>query len=187
RDLTSDTLWSAAHQPVRAVASSYQVTFASDRATFSRQDGDVETHTEIVVIAGEQAEIRRVTLVNRSDIVRELEVTSYGEVVLCGADADRAHQAFQKLFVETEWIPGRTLLASRRPRASDETWPWCAHVVACGEECVADVTYETDRAQFIGRGRTTHSPRALDSGVPLSGTVGAVLDPIVALRVRMRI
>jgi len=187
KDLTSGEDWSAGHQPVRAVPSSYRATFATDRVTITRRDGAVETRTEVVVIAGEQVEIRRVTLVNRSHVAHELELTSYGEVVLCPAPADRAHQAFQKLFVQTEWVPGATLLASRRPRSSDETWPWCVHVVAAGPERIGEVTYETDRARFIGRGRTAHAPHALDAGASLSGTVGAVLDPIVALRVRVRI
>jgi cyclic beta-1,2-glucan synthetase len=187
RDLTSNAVWSAGHQPVRATPSSYRATFATDRVTFSRRDGAIDTRMEVVVIAGERAEIRRVTLVNRSGVAREIEVTSYGEVVLCPAAADRAHPAFQKLFVETEWVPEATLLASRRPRSSDEHWPWCAHVVAAGPERVGDVTCETDRARFLGRGRTVHSPHALDADVPLSGTSGAVLDPIVALRVRLRI
>ena len=186
-DLTAGALWSAGHQPVRAAPLSYRATFASDRVVFTRRDGAVDTRTEIVVIAGDRAEVRRVTLVNRSHVARDIVLTSYGEVVLCPAAADRAHQAFQKLFVETEWVPAATLLASRRPRSGDEAWPWCAHVVATGPERVGEVSYETDRARFLGRGRTVHSPRALDPDVPLSGTVGAVLDPIVALRVRVRI
>ncbi len=144
--------------------SSYRATFAADRVIFTRRDGPVETRTEIVVVASEQAEIRRVTLVNRSYVARELELTSYGEVVLCPPGADRAHPAFQKLFVETEWVPSAALLASRRPRSAEETWPWCVHVVASGggAERIGDVTCETDRARFLGRGRTVHAPRALD-------------------------
>lgn len=187
KDLTAGALWSATYQPVRATPAFYRATFAADRVIFARRDGAVETRTEIVVVASEQAEIRRVTLVNRSHVVRELELTSYGEVVLCPAAADRAHPAFQKLFVETEWVPGTALLASRRPRSAGDVWPWCVHVVASGAERVGDVTCETDRARFLGRGRTAHAPRALDTGVALSGTVGAVLDPVVALRVRLRI
>jgi hypothetical protein len=187
KDLTAGALWSATYQPVRATPASYRATFAPDRVIFMRRDGAVETRTEIVVVASEQAEIRRVTLVNRSQVRRELELTSYGEVVLCPAAADRAHPAFQKLFVETAWVPDGALLASRRPRSAGEVWPWCVHVVASGAERVGEVTYETDRARFVGRGRTVHAPRALDAGATLSGTVGAVLDPVVALRVRLRI
>ncbi len=147
----------------------------------------MDLHQGIVVVTSEQAEVRRVTLVNRSAAARELELTSYGEVVLGPAAADRAHPAFQNLFVETERVQQGALLASRRRRSADEVWPWCVHVVAAGAERVGDVTCETDRARFIGRGRTVHAPRALDSNGSLSGSVGAVLDPIVALRVRVRI
>ncbi|HET7371725.1 MAG TPA: glucoamylase family protein, partial [Gemmatimonadaceae bacterium] len=187
KDLTAATVWSAAYQPTCATPASYRATFAADRVVFARQDGAVETHTEIVVVASEQAELRRVTLVNRSRVTRELELTSYGEVVLCPADADRAHPAFQKLFVETERVHDGALLASRRPRSADEAWPWCVHVVASGPERVGDVSCETDRARFLGRGRSVRAPSALDRDGALSGTVGAVLDPIVALRVRVRI
>ena len=187
KDLTDGSLWSAAYQPVRAEPTRYRATFAADRVIFARRDGPVETRTEVVVVASEQAEVRRVTLLNRSSVVRELELTSYGEVVLCPPGADRAHPAFQKLFVETEWVPAAALLASRRSRAAGETWPWCVHVVASGAERVGEVTCETDRARFVGRGRTVHTPHALDDGVQLSGSTGAVLDPIVALRVRLRV
>ena len=187
KDLTTGALWSVAHQPTCAPSASYRATFAADRVLFARRDGMVETHTEIVVVASEQAEVRRVTLVNRSRMTRELELTSYGEVVLCPAAADRAHPAFQKLFVETERLSDGALLASRRPRSADEVWPWAVHVVASGAERVGDITCETDRARFVGRGRTVRAPRALDRKGTLSGSVGAVLDPIFGLRVRVRI
>ena len=188
RDASSDAMWSVAHQPTHVQADVYNVAFSTDRVVFERRDGAIDTRTEIVVIPSEQAEVRRVTLVNRSRTTREIELTSYGEIVLSDPDADRAHPAFQKLFVETEWVPERgALLASRRPRSADEPRPWCVHVVATGPERVGKVTCETDRAQFLGRGRTVRAPRALDADAVLSGTVGAVLDPIVALRVRVRL
>lgn len=187
KDVSAARVWSAAHQPTCAAAETYRATFAADRVVFERRDGAIETQTEIVVVASEQAEVRRVTLINHSRATRELELTSYGEVVLCPANADRAHPAFQKLFVETERVPEGALLASRRPRSADEAWPWCVHVVAAGPDRVGDVTWETDRARFLGRGRTARAPLALDRDGALSGTVGAVLDPIVALRVRVRV
>jgi cyclic beta-1,2-glucan synthetase len=188
RDLAAGDVWSAAHQPVRAKASSYRVAFATDRVLFTRVDGAIETRTEITVIPRERAEVRRVTVCNQSRTTREIEVTSYGEVVLTDAGADRAHPAFQNLFVETEWLPELgAVLASRRPRSAHEQRPWCAHILATGVERVGDISCETDRARFVGRGRTTHMPAALDEGAVLSGTAGAVLDPIVALRCRVRL
>ena len=49
------------------------------------------------------------------------------------------------------------------------------------------IEYETDRAKFLGRGRSAANPAALDSGVALSGTVGPVLDPVFSLRRRVRL
>lgn len=188
KDLSTSHVWSAAYQPTGTAPDSYRVTFATERIVFARRDGEVETSTEIVVVPREQAEIRRVTMTNRSVLAREIELTSYGEVVLAEPDADRAQPAFMNLFVETEWLPSSAaLLASRRPRSAAEPRPWCAHVAAAGPEQVGEVTCETDRAQFLGRGRTARAPRALDPDADLSGTVGAVLDPVVALRVRVRL
>ena len=61
------------------------------------------------------------------------------------------------------------------------------HVVATGKERVGPVSCETDRARFLGRGRSTRDPVALESDGALSGTTGAVLDPIFALRARVRL
>src|SRR6185312_11988876 len=188
KDLATGRVWSAAHQPTRVAADDYRVTFATDRALFERSDGGVDTRTEIVVVPRERAEIRRVTVTNRSRTPRDVELTSYGEIVLTDPDADRAHPAFQSLFVETEWIAERAaVVASRRPRAPNERQRWCAHVVAAGAEQVGAVTCETDRARFIGRGRTARAPRALDEDCGLAGTAGAVLDPVFALRIRLHL
>ena len=188
RDLTSGEVWSATHQPVGKRADWYRAAFATDRISFERRDGDIETRLELTVVSDDMAEVRRVTLLNHSSVEREIELTSYGEIVLAPQDADRAHPAFANLFVETEWCASeRAILASRRPRASGEPRRWLAHVAAVGPELVGDVAFETDRARFVGRGRSVRHPAALDGGVSLSGTAGAVLDPIFSLRVRVRI
>ncbi len=188
KDLISGHVWSAAHQPTGTEPQWYRVLFASDRITFIRRDGDIDTVTEIAVASDDAAEVRRVVLTNRSLQPRDIELTSYSEIVLAPPDADRTHPAFHNLFVQTEFLEGKAaLLATRRPRSSTEASLWCAHVVACGPELVGKVTCETDRARFVGRGRSVRNAEALDEGAELSGTVGAVLDPIFSLRVRIRI
>ena len=44
------------------------------------------------------------------------------------------------------------------------------------------IQYETDRARFLGRGRTVRRPVSVVDGKPLSNTAGAVLDPVFSLR-----
>ena len=188
RDIERARTWSAAHQPTCAPADYYRAILASDRVTFQRADGDIETRTEIAVVPADSAEVRRVTVTNNGAESREVELTSYGEIVLARADTDRAHPAFANLFVETEWHEWCTAIsATRRPRSDQERSLWCMHITDACKESVGPVTCETDRARFIGRGRSTRNPIALEKDGPLSGTTGAVLDPIFALRTRVRL
>ncbi len=97
-------------------------TFSEDRAEIVRRDGAITTTLEVVVSPEDDAEVRRVSLTNLGARTREIELTSYAEVVLAPPAADRAHPAFSNLFVQTEWIPDlEALLATRGgrgPRAS---------------------------------------------------------------------
>jgi cyclic beta-1,2-glucan synthetase len=187
RDVRSGRLWSAAHQPVCREAERYRVTFDADEAVFERTDDGIDTRLEVIVSPEDDVEIRRVTLVNRSDRLREIEVTSLVEIVLSSPADDFSHPAFLKLFLQTEYLPECTaLLCGRRPRSPDELTPWAVHVISTEDGVHGAIEWETDRARFIGRGRTPENPRALD-GRALSGTHGAVLDPVLSLRRRVRI
>ena len=186
RDMRSGAVWSAGHQPSGVEADSYEVRYAEDHAEFSRRDGSITTRLNIVVSAEHDAEIRRVSLTNLGSQAREIELTSYAEIALAPQAADVAHPAFQNLFVETEFAADiGALLATRRPRSSDEQPIWAAHVAAVEGGSDAVVQYETDRARFLGRGRSVRSPISVIDGRPLSNTVGAVLDPIFSLRCRV--
>jgi len=108
--------------------------------------------------------------------------------VLAPQAADVAHPAFQPRFAETEYVADEGCLrATRRPRAADERQVWAAHVLAVQEGTPLAIQYETDRARFLGRGRSVRSAVSVLDGRPLSNTVGAVLDPIFSLRCRLRI
>jgi cyclic beta-1,2-glucan synthetase len=187
RDRTSGLLWSAGHQPVRRPAERYEVLYSADKAEFRRLDGTIATHLEIIVCPENCAELRRVTLTNHDGRPHELELTSYVELVLESHAADVAHPAFGKLFLETEWSAEHAaLLCRRRPRAPGQPATWAVHL-ASGEGQDDRPEYETDRARFLGRGRTPADPAALQPGAVLSGTTGAVLDPIFSLRRRVTV
>ncbi|HJT32324.1 MAG TPA: glucoamylase family protein, partial [Pirellulales bacterium] len=188
RDLRTGGLWSAGHQPLCRPADHYEVRFSIDKAEIHRRDGNIETHLEITVSPENAAEIRRLKLTNHDTRSHDIELTSYAEVVLSPHRADRAHPAFGKLFLETEYHAGvQALVCRRRPRAADQQPQWGLHVLAVDGQIVGDVQYETDRCRFLGRGRTPERPLALEAGAVLSGTVGPVLDPVFSLRCRLRI
>ncbi len=188
RDLRSNALWSAGFQPTLAQPSTYLATFSADKVEFLRRDDDIETHTEITISPEDDAEIRRLTLTNRSAHAREIEVTSCSEIVIATPNADVAHLAFSKLFVQSEWLPEHSaLLFHRRARSAEEASPSVVHVSAVHGEGWGRAEYETDRVRFIGRGRSAASPIAFGDRQPLSGAVGAVLDPIACIRRRVRI
>jgi cyclic beta-1,2-glucan synthetase len=186
RDRDSGRYWSAAHQPTLRRADHYEAIFVQGRAEYRRRDQAIEAHTEICVSPENDVEIRRITLTNQSSRTRRIEVTSYAEVVLAPLNADLAHRSFSNLFVQTEILPERqAILCTRRPRTPGEQVPWMFHLLAAPGATADESSYETDRARFIGRGRSAANPLALDSRDSqgtLSNTDGPVLDPIVAIR-----
>ena len=185
RDLDKGRYWSAAHQPTRTPVDGYEAIFSDARAEFRVRERDFDAHTEIVVSPEDDIELRRTRITNRSRTRRTIELTSYAEVVLATAASDAAHPAFSNLFVQTELLrPKQAILCNRRPQAEHDRSPWMFHLVAVHGADIQAISYETDRARFIGRGRDLAHPQAMD--VPaLSDTDGSVLDPVVAIRVRV--
>ncbi|HOZ77294.1 MAG TPA: glucoamylase family protein [Ferruginibacter sp.] len=183
RDLDNDAVWSNAYQPSLKKADSYEAVFSQGKAEFRRKDFSLETHTEIVVSPEDDIELRRIHITNRSRKSRNIEIISYAEVVLAVPMADELHPAFSKLFIETEIVQSKNaILCSRRPRSENEKPPFMFHLMKVQNAKVKDISYETDRSRFIGRGRNIHEPAALDKNGKLTGTEGAVLDPIVAIK-----
>ncbi|HSE74328.1 MAG TPA: glucoamylase family protein, partial [Dongiaceae bacterium] len=188
RDVESGNVWSAGFQPSGAEPDEYDVAFLEGRAEIVRRDGTLTTTLEVLVSAEEDAEVRRVSISNSGTSEREIEITSYAELVLAAQGADIAHPAFSKLFVETEYLANiGAILATRRRRAPTEPEIWAVHLAVVDGETVGKLEVETDRVRFLGRGRSQRAPVAVIDGRPLSNTVGTVLDPVFALRRRVRV
>ena len=187
RDVRTGDVWSATYQPTVRPPDDYTATFRPERATIRRRDGDISTVLDVAVSAEDDVEVRRLAVRNHGSRVREIDVTSYAELVLTSAANDLAHPAFGKLFVQTEMLSEcAALLGHRRPRDPDEPGAWVFHVLSLDGPPQGPLEWETDRARFLGRGRTPANPQSLD-GRALSGTTGVVLDPIVSLRQRIRV
>jgi cyclic beta-1,2-glucan synthetase len=181
-------LWSSTIQPVGVLPDHQDIHFDAHMAQFHRSDRDISVSTEVTVAPNEDVEIRRLTLTNHGNLPRRLRLTSYGEVILAPQAEDERHPMFNRLFIESEWVPElNALIFRRRPRKDDEDPVYLAHSVVVPVGMEASATYESDRGSFIGRGRTARTPQALtnretpDSKSWLSGKSGATLDPIMAI------
>ncbi len=188
RDVANGEFWSTAHQPSHAPADHYEAIFSVGRAEFRRRDHGLEIHTEIAVSPEDDIELRRSRIVNRSRTRKVIELTTYAEIVLAPPAEDIIHPAFSKLFVQTEIARDKqAILATRRPRSAGEHPPWMFHLLGVHGAAARDVSYETDRVRFVGRGNTLAAPRAMLDPAPLTGAEGPVLDPIAAIRVRIAV
>ncbi|ERM80629.1 hypothetical protein P872_12930 [Rhodonellum psychrophilum GCM71 = DSM 17998] len=187
KDISSGVFWSNTYQPTMHPAKVYQAVFSQGHAEFYRQDYGVETKTEIVISPEDDTEMRRIRITNKTNFTKILEVTSYAEIVLASQASDEAHPAFSNLFVQTEILPeDKAVICTRRPRSEGEIPPWMFHLMETHGAELEEVSYETDRMEFIGRGNTLAHPQALKVN-RLSGKQGSVLDPIVSIRLKISI
>ena len=186
RDVASGDFWSTSYQPCAVPVDAYEAIFSDAKAEFRGRRHGIETHTEIAVSPEDEIELRRLRLVNRGREARTIEVTSYAEVVLAPAISDELHPAFSNLFVQTQLVEAKqAIVCTRRPRGHDESPPWMFHLMAVHDANIDALSYETDRARFVGRGNTPQRPHALTGTEALSNAQGSVLDPIVSIRCRV--
>lgn len=194
-DHESGEIWSTTYQPTLRKFKSSETLFTQAYAEFRQRNLGLEVHTGICVSPEDDIELRRIRITNHSQHPRKLELTSYSEVVIAPQAADEAHPAFSNLFVQTEFRPEHSaILCTRRARSEEEVPPHLLHLMIVQEDARATpaanthsqsqspISCETDRARFIGRGRSLIAPQAMNQVGPLSNTEGPVLDPIVSLR-----
>jgi cyclic beta-1,2-glucan synthetase len=180
-DRDSDLVWCNTYQPMGGKVEGYSADFSLDRAVFRRVDNGIESETEIIVAPDDDVEIRRTTLINRSLRTCRLDLTSYVELSLAPHSVDRQHSAFNKLFVQTEAVPEQhALLAFRRLRQDGDPPVCVGHRFTLEYGDREDLRFETDRARFIGRGRTLAGPMGAIQEPGKSQ--GLAMDPILSLR-----
>jgi cellobiose phosphorylase len=186
RDAATGAFWSITYQPTLNPPAVYQANFSEAYAAFRCYEQGIDAHTEIAVSPEDDIEIRRINITNRSGARKVIDLTSYAEVVIALAAADAEHPAFSNLFVQTKILrEQRAILCNRRSGAGDHAALWMFHRMVPDESIMGDISYETDRMRFIGRGNTLVNPQAMRQVAALSCSDGSVLDPIVAIQCRM--
>ncbi|GAA0181782.1 glucoamylase family protein [Clostridium sediminicola] len=188
KDVNSNEFFSATYEPTKKIGEKYDVIFSLDKAEFRRVDRELNTKTEIAVSNEDNVEVRKITITNHGNEDKIIEITSYCEVTLAPFNSDIVHPAFSNLFIRTEYdAENSCIIANRRPREHKSKKPWAMQSVVVDGNSIGQIQYETSRANFIGRGRNLYSPTAMEGDTPLTNTVGAVLDPIISIRRRIKI
>ncbi len=187
REPRSKDWWSATHMPAK-VSNYSTAIFSEHKVEIARTEGIWKTTLECIVSPESNSEARKLTIENRGLTARDIEITSFAELALSPQSADTAHPAFSKLFIETEFAAGvEALVATRRKRSPTDPDIWVAQIMTMNGENASSVEHETDRGRFIGRCRDVRNPQAMASTASLSNTTGTVLDPIFALRRKIRV
>ncbi|MBR3725207.1 MAG: hypothetical protein IKN11_07485 [Bacteroidales bacterium] len=194
RNLRNDKLWSATYSPLDTMPESYHVSFASDKISYLRIDDGIETKTEVTVLKDRSAEIRRYTFTNNNENDVDLEITTYGEVVLAPGIEDENHRVFNGMKIHSEYDGEHEALLFSRP-TTNESRHYMIHKLWVAE--ASDVTdkldwsnlieYETSRLKFLGRGGSLRHADIIESHRTLTGTVGTTLDPIMSMRRRIHV
>ncbi len=197
RDIDSGKIWTSGAQPIVSDVEYLPGVFEEDHAEFIIHDDSLSTTMDVLVSGEDDGEVRRITLSNNGHSEREIELTSYAELVLTAAANDNAHPAFAKMFIQTEFVAEfAAVVATRRKRSDQDAELWAAHFAIVEGEITTDAQYETSRAHFIGRGNSVATAAAISTPIltpgqttspALSNTVGTVLDPIFSVRYRVKV
>jgi cyclic beta-1,2-glucan synthetase len=185
-------LWSATPSPLPGWGDADEVRFTESSASWIRSHRGLTTELEWALGSASDIAVQRLRIGNVTRSDREVDCTSYAELVLGAARDDAAHPAFSKMFVHTEFDASLgAVLATRKRRAESDPEVWFGQMLVI--ESVPPVgsvdvpqllhpTYvETDRRAFLGRGNDATRPAALVGAMNGTGATGWTLDPVVAL------
>ncbi|MDD2435526.1 MAG: glucoamylase family protein, partial [Bacilli bacterium] len=179
KDLQTKKVWSNTYSPLNIMPKKYEIVFALDNIKFVRADKDIITTTEIVVTKSHHAEIRKITFKNNGNKDRELELTTYTEPILAMNMDDVSHPVFNNLFVYSEYHKETNSIIMRRKLRNSDTHYYMINRLLV-KNPLGEFEYETNRNHFLGRGRSTHNPEAINK--KLRNYVGTTLDPVISLR-----
>lgn len=187
KDVKQGKLWSAAYHPTKTEPEDYQVVFSPHQAEFKRRDGDISSHMIVSLDADHNFEIRKVTFTNHGNEEKQLEVTSYLEVVDDTQLAELSHPAFNKLFLESEYLEEQEIFLAKRRRKKEDDNPYLMHMIRTGTKLCKKIEYENDRKRFIGRNNTLENPDSVVNSITFFNNSGFCNDPIMSLRAQFLI
>lgn len=182
KDMQQGKLWSATYHPTKTEPEEYQVVFCPHQAEYKRRDGDISSDMIVSLDADHNFEIRKITFTNHGHNEKQLEVTSYLEAVDDTGPAELSHPAFNKLFLESEYLEEQGIFLTKRRRKKADDHPYVMHMVRTGTKLCKKLEYENDRKRFIGRNNTLENPDSAAKSMAFFNNSGFCNDPIMSLR-----
>ena len=131
--------------------------FSADRASFRRRDDEISTQLDIAVSTEDDVEVRRITVRNHGARIREIDVTSYAEIVLTSA-VERSRPSGVRQNLRRNRVSGR-----QRRAALSSPAPRCRGCRRLGVPCVEP------GGPFAGSGRMGNGSRAVSGPRPEPG------------------
>ena len=171
RDTGSGAVWANVVLPGAPPPEDAEAVLAEGRASLRRVDHGIELRTDAVVAPGEDVELRRIRIVNRTAQARTLELTSC--VALAGPSVGEGGRS--GIRVEYDGAADSLLCLTTLDA------PVLVHrMTVRGVDGQPSV--ETSRARFIGRGHEPQLPRAVCAGGALPGLDPEPDEALLALR-----
>ncbi len=187
RDLDSGAFWSATYKPVMAPYERYSAAHGLGYSRFTHQVAGIESVLTVFVAPQDPVELFQLTLTNRSDRTRVLDVTSYVEWLLGFAPDE--HREFHKLFIETSADVSLRAVFARKclwgfpdehGRHNNVDWPYTAFMAVSAPL----KSFDGDKESFLGLYRNDDRPLAMEQP-QLAGRMGRFGDAIAALQVAL--
>lgn len=176
RDEDSGAVWSATAAPIRVPGATYAVRHGKGYSRFTHAAHGIDVELLLYVPVADSIKVSRLRLRNRSGRARRLSITAYVEWAL------GANGTVPAPFVVTS-IDADTGALFARNAWRAEFGERIAFIDLGGLQ----TSCTGDRGEFIGRDGDVDRPAALTASAPLSGRVGARIDPCGALQTRIEL
>jgi cyclic beta-1,2-glucan synthetase len=170
RDESTGEVWSPTALPIRDEVAPYIARHGQGYSRFHHGSHGILTELLQFVPPEDPIKISRLTLRNDSGRARRLSVTAYAEWVLGSSRSMSVPYLVTELDLKTGAIFARSLLGGE-----------FGGRIAFADLGGRQTSVTGDRTEFLGRNGTRTRPAALEEGRPLSGKLGAGLDPCATL------
>lgn len=184
KDHESGRFWSLTYNPVQQPTQFFEVRHGIGYSIFQMQVEEIFSKLVMFVVVGKPLEIMEVTLENRGQTPRTIDLSSYFEWE--AAIHPDEHREFHKLFMDTSYDSEHKAIllkkymwgfGDKQGLHNNVDWDYVAfHAVS-----ETPIAFDTDKESFLGMYGREHDPQAMHQET-LSKRAGRFVDPIAALQ-----